>query len=88
MTPEVSNAIKDFKMTIPELTVIQVTDYDPENYLICAVKDKNRINESIDPYYKMNKATGEIDNSLVFAAEEDKIFDRNKNHELWNYTQK
>lgn len=83
MSNKISNIIKDFVMLIPNLKVIQIINYDDNNYLICAVKDINNVDNALDPYYIMDKNGN---NAYPFAVSKnyDNFFKACRERELWN----
>lgn len=53
------DALKTFRKQYPNLTVTEMLDYSRTYFLITAVKDVTK-NDYNDPYYAVNKKTGQI----------------------------
>lgn len=54
-------AYKIFKKAHPDLTVVEAALYDNKYYMFVALKDPN-VPEFNDPYYAIDKNTGELYN--------------------------
>ena len=54
----INNAKNLFMRKNPDLTVTDIFDYDDDHFVLVAVKDPSR-NDWIDPYYYVDKKTGE-----------------------------
>lgn len=53
------DAIKLVKKAEPDRTATAVCDYDPQFYIVTALADPKKPDDN-DPFYKVNKKTGEV----------------------------
>lgn len=78
---KVNNIMKDFLMQKPNLKILQIVDYDNEQYIIAACENINKI--PMKPYYSMDKRTGEVDD-FDGMIEPEKFFSACRNREIYS----